>query len=176
MSEHNGFLAIDEDDLEPRWEPVTLGKKKYLVRELGTDGGAKYTYHQVKGTKLDAEGRPVGVPESIGTSNAFLVSLCLFEVTVPTTWDGTYYPEQEVLRPVPLQTIQGWPDRVTRAVAERAAKVSGLGAKETKLTLVRKMAELKRQLDAMPADDGPGPGDPKEQPSATTATSATAAS
>jgi len=104
-------------DLEREERPVTIGGEAYVLIEL--DGKERDKYLNVLGGRLrhGADGKPGGVRNFDGLQ-ASLIAASLRKV------DG------EEKKPVPLNTIQGWPARVVTGLFEAARDLSALDEKE----------------------------------------------
>lgn len=116
---------------------VEIDGKKYVLTEIFGEGAAKYRSAQAECTKLDDGklSRLVG----IGDLQPLLVSLCLFE---------SYDLRGETkLRPVLLSTVRSWPDRVVRALHEKAIEINPcLREKESEDSLKKKIADNQKRL------------------------------
>jgi hypothetical protein len=94
--------------------PVTLAGKKYVLREMSGDAGAKFRSAAVEAAKKD--GDKITVSGKVGELNLLLVSLCLFSKD-----------EGGFLHAVDRDTIGGWPDHVINTLAKRAQALSKQG-------------------------------------------------
>ena len=75
----NGAGGLDFDDLAPVTVPVTLGKRKYLLREASEDAACKYRNASLAGAEISNVSGQVTVRRvgSMADVEPLLVSLCL---------------------------------------------------------------------------------------------------
>lgn len=106
------------DSLVPREVPVTIGPKKYVLREATGDVVCRYRNSIMAATRLGPEGRPQQLT-GLADTEPYLISMCLFEVT-----DGGE-------KPVTGSLIRSWPSRVQRALFKRVREISDLEAGDT---------------------------------------------
>lgn len=114
---------LNLDDLTPIEVPVSLGGKKYLLREATEAAAATYRNASVAGATLGSEGgetRITGLPPDIGGLQSLLVSLCLWELNA----DG------KPTRTVPRAVVKTWPARMVRPLFDKAQEISGLKEEE----------------------------------------------
>ena len=151
--------ALDFDDLAPIEERVSIGGKKYILREATGDAGCKYRNSLLKATKLGPDGKPVSI-EGMADSEPLLVSLCLFELYEQKGSNGVSETKE---RPTPLIVVRSWPARVQKALFERAKEISDLDEKETLPVLQKRLADTQKKImdisTAASAESARGNGD-----------------
>lgn len=81
--------------------PVTIGKDKYVLREADGDATCKWQNKMFRATKLNEEGKPVGL-DNVADVEPYFLSLCLFPVVNGEVSD----------KPVP-ETIIGGPSAIS---------------------------------------------------------------
>lgn len=101
--------AMVFEDVAPLTVPVTIGKDEYVLKEASGDAACRWRNAQLRAARM-VEGKITGVGD-IADTEPLLVSLCLF------TREG---------KPVPLATVRAWPNRVQKALFERAKAISHL--------------------------------------------------
>jgi hypothetical protein len=104
------------EDLEPISIHVTLGKKKYLLREATEGVAVTWRNAMLKATKIGDKGRPT-MMDGIADAEPLLVSLCLFE-------EGPM--EGEFKRNVPVGVIRGWKASIVKKLHEKIKEISDL--------------------------------------------------
>lgn len=129
---------LDFSDLSSTAIDIPIGKSIYILREASGDAAIKYRNAVLKATKL-SDGKVSGL-DGLADTEAYLVHLCLFE----TLRDSAGSPTGE--RNVPIPTIRNWPNRVQKALYDRAKKISSLEEKATKESLTKQLNEIKKQL------------------------------
>jgi hypothetical protein len=118
---------------------VEIEGRPYLLVEASAKKGAKWKDAQAKATKLD-DGKVSGVDE-ISKTDALLVSYCLFDVS-----KGTKAGER---LPVPLTTIEEWPNSIVSQFFERAKEISRLEPKLPLKVLREQRAKLDEQIKVL---------------------------
>lgn len=106
-------------DLTPICIAVTVGNKKYALKEASGDAAVRYRNAQLGCTELGPDGKPKKIV-GIGDTEPLLVSLCLFEVTEVDA-------EGNIVKTganVPVNTIRSWPARIQKALFEKIKEVS----------------------------------------------------
>ena len=138
--------------LEPITVPVTIGKKKYSLREASEEAVIAYKDAITSATQIDGQGKPQRIT-GISGSESILVSKCLFEL---------YEVGGEVKeRPVLLSTVRSWPSRVVRPLFDRIQAISEIWRTE-------KDEKKDDSQNGTPVAEEPA----KNEPSATAGTSA----
>lgn len=136
---------LNFDDLAPIEIPVSVARKKYVLREAS--GGASVIWRDAVGraVKIGPEGKPAGI-DGMASTEPLLISQCLYvpdesgKIRLQPNGD----PDQRYL--VPIQTIRSWQARVQNKLFEKIKEISDLDNKETEKTLEEKMAKLKEQM------------------------------
>lgn len=149
------------DTAKPKSFPVTIDGVTYEARELSEAGHIEYERAASKYARLE-DGVLTGL-DGNAEARAVLLSQCLY-VTAQVKGGST------VTQNVPLPTVKKWRTAVTKPLADRLRKLSGLDEEETEETLHRKIKQLQRKLrkiedgkkspDELP-EGGPGRDDPK---------------
>ena len=106
--------AMSFDDLTPIEIPVSIGGKKFLLREATEDAAVKYRNKLAAAGRM-VDGKVVGIGD-IADAEPLLVSLCLLELYEVNGPDGL--PQQRE-RPVLLSTVRGWPAKVVKAIFDK---------------------------------------------------------
>lgn len=123
---------LDFSDLTPYEEKVPILGKVYTLREASGQAGTRYRNKMLESMRLGPEGKPQSI-NGMSDAEPLLVSLCLFD--------------EAGVRPVPIQTITSWPDRIQKALAKRIKEVSELDEPDTVENLEKQMEELQKKLD-----------------------------
>lgn len=113
---------LNFDDLALIEVPVSIGDKRYLLREASGNVACKYRNALLNCTVLGPEGKPQTV-RNMADVEPLLVSLCLFQLLEQP--DGTVKE-----RPAQLADVRGWPNRIVKALFERAKEISELDEEE----------------------------------------------
>lgn len=71
------------DDLAPTEVPITIGKKKYVLREALADACIKYRNAMAKGSVHDRQSAKVIVGDTMASAEPIVVAACLFHVYDP---------------------------------------------------------------------------------------------
>lgn len=119
-------------DITPQEIPVTVGGKKYVLREATGDAACRYRNALLKSTKLGPEGKPSHI-DGMADVEPLLVSLCLYEKTDPE-------------RLVALHLVRSWPSRIQKALFAKVKEISELDERDTAETLEKQLAETQRKL------------------------------
>ncbi len=117
---NNGEMNFD--DLAQVEVPVSIGGKKYVLKEATADAVRKWRNAQLKATKLGDNGKPISL-EGMADTEPLLVSLCLFEEVKESG-------KPDSLSPVSLSTVSSWPNRIVGALFAEATKISDLEGKK----------------------------------------------
>jgi SpoU rRNA methylase family enzyme len=133
--------SFDFADLMPQAVPLTLGGKRYVLREASAAAAARWRNAVLRSTKMD-NGKVVSV-DGLADAEPLLVSLCVFEVAA----DG-------VEKQVPLDTVRSWRASVVKALFEKAKAISELDEKDTKESLQEKVDRLRERMAELDADGG----------------------
>jgi len=97
------------DTLDPIEISVVIGGVSYVLREASAKAGAAYRNARFAGINFSEDGA-AGSPR-LGDRDPLLVSLCLFHE------DG---------KPVGLEAVLAWPDRIVLPLAEKIRQISEL--------------------------------------------------
>lgn len=125
------------DDITSVEVPVSIGGKKYVLREADGDAACKYRNALLRSTKLGPDGRPSSI-DGMADAEPLLVSLCLFEV-----YDDKGQEKRRLVLP---STIRSWPARVLKALFKKVRDISDLEERETMEDLEKRIAEDNRKL------------------------------
>lgn len=139
------FPDLDFNDLEPKQCNVTVGGKKYVLKEASGGAVVAWRNAQMKATRIGPNGKPVGV-DGLADSEPLLVSMCLYEV-VQNAKTG-----KEVHYPVKENVVRGWPSHIMTTLFETVKKMSGLDRAVTAEQLRLEIEAKQNQLDAMAAE------------------------
>lgn len=147
MSDTAGELNFDITLTEV---PVIIGGDKYILREADGDATCKWQNKMFRATKLNEQGKPVGL-DNVADVEPFFLSLCLYPVV----------KGEVAAKPVPETTIRKWPHGVIDKLYKRLLDISNLNKKDTKESLEEKMNKAQEELDdlkakyAVAGEDGP---------------------
>lgn len=108
------------DDLTLQEVPVSIGGKRYILREASGEVACRYRNRMLESTEFGGDGKPMKV-KGMGDLEPLLVSLCLWEA------DDAGKPA----RPVPESVIRAWPSRVVKRLFAKAKAISDLGEEAT---------------------------------------------
>lgn len=106
-------IDLDFGSFEPIVLPVNILGENYLLREASGDAAARYNNAMLKCTTLGPDGRPARL-DGLADVDPFLVSLCIVTATG---------------KPVRLETVRSWPNRIVQMLAEKVKEISELGPK-----------------------------------------------
>lgn len=156
------------DDFAAHEEPVSVGGKPYILRELSEGGHAVFANASSKGSRI-VNGEMHIATDGSGDLPALLVSLCLFE-----KYDSGGTTKE---RPVPQNVVKQWRHEIVQAIFERAKEISHVGGVETEDSLTKTIADAERRLAKLRAARSNGHASVEEEfaknlPAATTASSA----
>jgi hypothetical protein len=132
---------MDFDNIALIEVPVTLGGKKYILREASGAVANQYGNAQTASMVLNEDGKPQKIV-GIMDANSLLVSLCLFECGP----EGTPFPS-----PVSQQFVKGLPAKVQKALTAKVGEISEMGD-DTEESLKKEMAILERKLASLRKD------------------------
>lgn len=107
-AENTRIVPLNFDSLQLHKEEVNIEGKIHILTEADADAGARYKDGMAKKIKM-TNGKPTGI-EGYADLDILLVSDCL-------TLDGAK---------IPVSTIGKWPNKVVKAIADRAKHLSGL--------------------------------------------------
>ena len=128
---------MNEFDLTPAEERVTISGKEYVVREATAQAVIDYKNATFGAVRLSPEGKPAAL-EGLGGIDLGLLASCLFEVS--HTKDGS-----TVEKPVALGVIRRWPNRVTEPLVKLVKRISEL-EDETLEALKKQREELDERI------------------------------
>jgi len=153
----DGYMNFD--DLAPQEFKFTHQRREYILREPTEAGVIAYRNTMTKGVKLDANTKPLGVPDNIHEADSLLLSYCVFEAAGKQVQ-------------VSLEDLRSkWPSRVVKPLAKRAKEMGGLEEQVTVTSLSRQIGELQKKRNEI-ADNGTVEDGVKNSSSATVDTSA----
>ena len=112
-----------EFDLTETTFPVTLNKQNYLLVEANSETGTQFKAQTLKGITMDQHEngtKKINGLENIAGNEAYLVSRCLFKLD-DAGWRHA----------VDLATVKSWPNRIVKALYEKAREISGLKELDT---------------------------------------------
>lgn len=143
-------MALDFNDLQVREEEVPYKGTLYILREADEEAAKLYRSSLLRGAKM--VDKSVQGLEGTAEASAVLVSQCLFRAD-PNTGKILLLPGPEGLPDkrhlVSLKTVLSWPQRVIKAVFERAKEISELDEKKDKAALIKQRDEASKALAAM---------------------------
>ncbi len=112
MSDYLEPMEFDSATL--REVPITIGEKKYILREADGDAATAWRNAKSEAITLSSKGKPIGA-KGIANSDPVLLSRCLFDC--------------ENNR-IPLKEILSWPDKIQKTLVERLLQISEISASE----------------------------------------------
>lgn len=130
--------------------PVTIGKKRYMLREASADAVVKFRNALTANAQLGQGGR-VSRIGNIADAEPLLVSLCIVELYDHDTGKGVETKE----RPVPLSVVRSWPNRILKPLFDKVKEISAIHEdEETEESLGKEIARLQGKLDLLRKDGG----------------------
>lgn len=134
-------LAFDEDDLRRFEMPVTMGQRKFILREALHGQVKAWRNYQARSSRFTADGKFAGVG-NIADADSYLLAAC----TVELMPDGT---ERQVTQEEIAHSKTGWKEKVVRPMLTTLKEVSGIKdeEEESEEYLVNKIEELQSKLD-----------------------------
>ncbi len=127
--------------------PVTIGDKKFILREAMEDAACQYQNALFHGMILGESGKPVKI-RNMADTEPLLVSLCLFDAELNTN--------------VSLETVKALPSRIVKDLFNKAKEISGIDEADTRESLRDEQEALNKRIKAL--DDAAA----KKVPSITT--------
>ncbi len=121
----NYLEPMEFDSATLREVPITIGEKKYILREANGEAATAWRNAKSEAITLSSKGKPIGA-KGIANSDPAFLSRCLFDC--------------ENNR-ISLAEIQGWPDKIQKTLVERLLQISDLSASEDTV------ADLKSQRE-----------------------------
>jgi hypothetical protein len=125
---------LNFDDITPQSIPVRIGGKSYVLKEATGEAACRYKNEIMRCGRLGADGKPNQVI-GLADTEAFLVSLCLFEV------DGEGKEKH-----VPVSLIKSWKSSVLDKLYKTCREMSGMDNDEKEDELVKQKAEIESKL------------------------------
>lgn len=115
------------DSVDPIEVPVTIGGKGYTLKEASGKAGAAYRNGIMRATTLGPDGKAQRV-DGIADLEAMLVSMSLYD--------------DDTGKLVPRTVIDGWPDRIVKALFSKLDEISDLEAAQEEA--------VKNSLESLP--------------------------
>lgn len=148
------MVSLDFNDLNPIELPVTLGTKRYVLREAGGGDAIEYRNAQLRATRLGPNGKPVGL-DGLADAESLLVSRCLYEAepqtgALRTLTDGT--PDRRYR--VAEEQVRELPARVLKVLFAEAKRISQLDEGETVEALEKQAAEIQTRIRELRDEEG----------------------
>ena len=117
------------NDLTPIEVVVPIDGKSYTLREASGVAATRYANAKLERMTLK-DGKPVSL-KGMADTESLLVSFCLFDAAN---------------NPVPLATIQAWPNRVGSWLFDEAKKISNIDQEESLADLTKQRDELNEKI------------------------------
>lgn len=112
--------------------PVKIGPKDYVLVEASGGSVCKYKNAMLGTTSVGADGKPILSMSGMVDSEPLLVSLCLWEL-----W--TNEANGDIVRkPVHINTVKSWPDRIQSSLYKKAKEISNLQEDEDTIESLQK--------------------------------------
>lgn len=127
--------------------PVTIGDKKYLLKEASEAACRKFRNAQMSCTKYDSEGNTRTI-EGLADGQALLLSMCLFELEIGA--DGTSVIQEKVVQVSQLAKFSG---RVVKKLYTRCFEISELAEVPTLKELKKERVELDKQIEKLEKEE-----------------------
>lgn len=143
----NGEMSFDSFSLR---QIIINGPdgRKLILQEATGEAVATWRDAMMKlANVVDGE---VSSIDGLHATESLLVSLCLFETTPLTDPDGPITIRKDVNGDpfsVPQKTIQGWPNRIQKALFEKIKEISDLEDAETPEVLEERIAKDSKKLN-----------------------------
>lgn len=112
--------------------PVTIGDRKFTLREASGNAEIQYRNSMFQSTKLDEDGNAVGYT-NLADAEPLLVSLCLFD-------EQSGNPS--------VQEVREWPTRIISPLFDKIQEISDMGATEDNIPRLEKMLERAKKRAA----------------------------
>src|SRR5262249_48389219 len=136
--------TMEFDSVIPVEVPVRIGDERFVLREASEDAAVRWRNACARCARM-VDGKVVAVGD-IADTEPQLLSWCLYEgETIRLLPDGSPDPKHLVS----AQRIRRWPARVVKALYDEARRISGLDERDTRKTLLDRIAKLKEQLDQL---------------------------
>lgn len=129
-------LVFDSVSLQE--ESVVIADKEYVLREASGDTAVQYRNKTMAGMAL-SDGKLSRI-ESLADAEPFLVSRCLFECG-------------EIQKNVPESTVRSWPNRIQKALFDRAKEISSLDDELTVEQIDEQIKKLQEQRAKLVEDE-----------------------
>lgn len=137
------------DDITLIEIPVTVGEKKYVLREASEGVATKYRDAQIATTVLGETGKPRTVT-GMAETEPLLVHWCLF---IPVLETGEYVRTSsegyKVKSNVPLGTVKSWKPSIVKALHKKIHEISDLTEDTSLKDLVKQKAELDKRIQEL---------------------------
>lgn len=144
---------LNFNDLTPIEVPVTLGSKKYVLREASEGTSCTFNAARLRGSEITRGNDGKMTVRQLGGAadlQPLLVSLCLYAVGPDNKIVLLPNGDPDLKYLVPLATVRSWPARVVKPLFEKAKAISGLSEEgETQKDLEERFAETAGRLVSM---------------------------
>lgn len=127
-----------EYDLSVREEFLTIGKVDYILREASGEAGTKYRNADSACYEYGPNGN-ISKVTGLAETGPLLVSLCLFERV------GN--------KPVPIEQIKAWPDRVQQDLFRRAKELSNFDQPVNLDAMIKQRDRLNERIASFEKDE-----------------------
>lgn len=127
---------LNYDDLTLVEIPVTIGGKKYVLREADEETAEMFQNAQIKGARVQ-DGEMISLPTDVAGVQSLLVSRCLYQCDD----DGKLF-RQSVSRDI----VKKWPSRVVKPLFEKAKEISELNEGVDLESLEKQRRQIDKQI------------------------------
>lgn len=125
------------DDLEPIEVPITIGKRKLILREADEAASVAWRNCQIRSARM-VDGKFVGMGD-LANSEPLLISKCLRDASTNKN--------------IPIEEINRWKSRVVKSLFDRLSKISELDTMDTVEQLEKRITEDTEKLKRLKAKD-----------------------
>jgi hypothetical protein len=120
------------DDLQLREVPVKIGQKEYTLREANGEAARKFRNAVIKAARFGPDGKAERL-EGAADAELVLINACLVDASG---------------RQTPINVLAGWPNRVLKALFNRAKEISDLGeSDDSERGLLESQKRLSKELE-----------------------------
>ena len=131
----------DDDDLAPRSTKKTIDNKPYVIREASADANSKYRHAILSTTERGADGVITKVLPGFEETDYVLLAECIYPDTETGTRCGYGHLDGQQ-KPIGIDVIKSWPDRVTKVLIGLVKEMSNIEQPQS-------VAQVQKQITAL---------------------------
>lgn len=137
---------IQINDAEPVSVQVTIGQKRYILREAKEDAARIYRNTLTACGRFGPDGKFAGISGPINDAGSALLAACLFEL---------YEEKGEAKeRPCIISQVRSWPARVVKPLVDRAIAISHLQEKPDRKALQDQLESTQQAIKELDDSEG----------------------